>query len=546
MGTPLDNTWLAANPKDDATEDAQIAVAEGGVWGGRSVANFNKIKTKERIICDDNTTVAELNAFLLYIADNDVGTAEVSGRLNTDAQVLFKPTAGRTGFADDEPATKMIRGDLHLQAASAFAAPDGLMKIDGFRWGKWDGTLSANGEGNLNIGTRTTRSCFKLERTANGRFKGFRPRYALGHGVHINGDTGLNTGLTRIDSLLSQYCGTVHSGSVAYRYQTAWSRDSRTGIAGAATQREILNTTTMPPVGIDENYLYLYLDGEVHHVQSVDRVNDQVTVYPWVKTTSSEAVAATWAWGASLLDTGNDGGLLVVDQLNSFFTGIGHIGDSLYGSRIQQAIAQGCTIGTVLGGSQSRVHLSHNCSQLYNELNDVHILLASQSVREAKFESAQETRLYAIKECFLPLQANDTKAPNIGAVFQGVEISVEGGTYKGRRYKPTGQKYPTSLEVHIGKEPVNPSLHSNSFIFHLQAFDEDGSDLVGYDYETIRCYGTADSGIPTGSYTFNRPGASTINGTDGSVVFSTFTKPPIFNISYNRANDNFIVSNIAE
>lgn len=471
---------------------------------------------------------ARVQAFFDYITANDVGTAHISGDYDVDGQLIFGPASGST-------ATKTIVGSPIFTASAAFT--DTMLLIRGFDYSQWIGRPKFVGVGGTTYSTRGNTRAVDIIRCGRTRFDGFSLTHFLEDGVRIDG-TADNSSLCDVGVIRAVGCG---SGPGVTGLSATWSNEVQSGGTGSALQRSQIDVTALPDASIDESTVLVEIDGALHYVYSIDRVNDRLSIFPWIPSTATPG-SLKYIYGAALHLDGGDASVIGYSAIDAVNGGFGLLSASLYGPEGARVVAQACSVGLGIGRTPTSTHSGCKIGALYSELNTFDVGKITALNAGTEIGIAYATSLGKMAHCGIARLSSDAyNITEAAPPMLGLSIVSEGTKYESRALMRPGQLTNSSTSMPIGGPPLNRDYHTAGDLVVNLSWNDDEHYISGYSYDTLKIFGTGSGAAPAGEITFAASG-STVNG-GASGVFSGLTKPANFLVMYDISRDVFEVVN---
>jgi hypothetical protein len=479
---------------------------------------------------DGSTDDAEaLQDFFDYIADNDVGTANMTGSFLTSAALTIGPSSGTSE-------TRHFSGRMSITATAAIDVVVSLKNLD---YAVWDGILEVTGVGGASPATRTCTTGIKTA-DGNNRFKigGLAVHTFKGWGIFINSDSGaVNQNASTYGLLRASSCGSSYqSGSAITGSPANFSARTDAGSSGSLGQSSLLTVDVLPETWIDSTVgthpHCIYYSGRAYYILAVDRGASTITVFPWLVDAATTG-AFNYVTGGGIHVYGGNAGQLSVDAVDVSNSAFGYIQSAIYGSDVANLQSQSNVIGLALGAHVGGGMWGGTFDHPYFEINLIDILKITQAAPPTFSCTLVAPTFSDGLEKMQPLVARTTAGnwTPTGNNFRGVSGFGEfGGSYEKAADSLQTSTYGFALDRPDKSLRIHRST-SNSVTIALSA-DDDLNAVYGYDSGEFCLSGTGSTGQYTGTLTFDPPSGETINGgvADATLAFAGFYGPAVFKI----------------
>lgn len=475
-------------------------------------------------VTDDTAAV---QAFFNYISSNKAQFAQAGGKFAISSGVTLGPSSGLI-------ATLYINGDMELVALNAIETMLTLRNCGGTSGALvWDGKVTCIGMGGTSYASRTCVRGVFASGVARAKFGGFRFRYFSQGGLEISSSVSSNNEAD-FGFVQAYNCG---SGNASGSLTANWSSPVNSGSSGSTSQRTVINVDVLPPTNVMSNVAVL-IGGKAYYVYNIDTINSKITVYPWVDSTLTSG-SLTYIFGGGVVMIGGDSGIMKFEGIDALNCGQCVRISSLYGPVIKAIVAQSCGAGIAVGETPSAAMVTASIDGYYCEGNTIDLFRVSRGSNGVNIHSTYGFDYSKIQETDAArLSTNDIFYGSSGSLLN-YSILDRGNYFS---YEKESNNYNAStLSFDVNKPCVNIMYKRNSATINLVAFDVHKNRAFGYNSGSLTYIGTGAGYGPTGSFTFVPPSGTTVNG-GSSAVFSTFTKPVTFNVFYDIAAANFIVS----
>lgn len=338
---------------------------------------FNKLRVitpyvfgaKGDRVTDD--TVA-IQAFWNYLATNLVETADVTGDFVISADISANTGTGGTIAWKDKPNyVQNIIGHMTLRP-NGYSSQNAVLQFDGFRDTDFNGKFSIICPGSSNYSTRKNDVGVAFNNCTRLKSCHIVVWYAAGRAVVVSG----NTSVTDIGSIDAWYCGATAAATNANNIALQTPTYVHTGTSGNTLQRtEITVAAGSIPRALQEDDFVLFFNSSTKYseakiIRGVDRVNNKITVFPWVYT-SEESMTPYYVIGGGFYSVGGDTSAMKIGRLSSVSCGVSCNAQSLYPVSIFNHVTQYCGIGFASGKSASEGGVTTNMYCEANGLNDL-------------------------------------------------------------------------------------------------------------------------------------------------------------------------------
>lgn len=527
----LTNGDIVKNTTDGNTNDPNVDM-EG--WELADAAlNTRKLK-RENVSVWDFFTPSELEeynsnkttfdahrpiqAFFDHVRDNDVGTAHCSGEFYTSQGLVFGDGTA-TGIK-----TKNVAGVIVLRALNSI---DIILDLRIGERKNWNGGVVTYGTGGTTYVSRTCRAGIYIgSRTERCNITRLEANNFYEVGVYAYNRSTLDN----IGSIVCRDCG---SGKKSVNYSLLSNYTAvNSGTASSVTQRSTLTVTELPPENLITQ-VHVIINDQPHYIYSIDRVNNTLEVYPWVDSAALSG-QLIYLFGGGVHLTGGDTSELNIGVIDVTRCSIGYNASNLYGAFVGELTAQACGFGLSIGAHPSGSVVGGVIGNLYCELNDSDLLVASTVISKFNILS---TKGFDTKKVKYVAPRNPSGA--ISPAF----ARLQGVTIDGYSFEKSPNNIidgSSSISFNIFQKHASLTTRKNIAIINLDEDTRGLNNLYGYDTGFINVVGTASSGSPSGTVTINPPSSATVNG-GSSAVFSGFSGVARFIVYYQVAANNFIV-----
>lgn len=320
-------------------------------------------------VTDD--TVA-IQAFWNYLATNLVETADVTGDFVISADISANTGTGGTISWKDKPNyVQNIIGHMILRP-NGYSSPNAVLQFDGFRDTDFNGRFSIICPGSSNYSTRKNDVGVVFNNCSRLKSCHIVVWYTAGRAVVVSGTTSVSD----IGSIDAWYCGATAAATGANNIALQTPMYVHTGTSGNTAQRtEITVAAGSIPRALQEDDFVLFFNASTKYseakiIRGIDRVNNKITVFPWVYT-SEESMTPYYVIGGGFYSIGGDTSAMKIGRLSSVSCGVSCNAQSLYPVSIIKHITQYCGVGFASGkgASEGGVTTSMYCEA--NGLNDL-------------------------------------------------------------------------------------------------------------------------------------------------------------------------------
>lgn len=300
-----------------------------------------------------------------------------------------------------------------------------------------------------------------------------------------------------------------------------WSNKVENGLSDFS-QRTTINVDVLPPqLDSDSTILVANINNEPYKIESVDRINKTITVFPKIDNNLTSGQLYYVGGGAFAVDGANSN-CVKVDLLSAVSSGIGCYNRSFYDLQISRLVSEANGIGYAHGKISTQVLKTVVINNFYNETDSwLDILNASLVTSGSNINIVSSSGLN--EEFFKNVISYRLSNNTLEGLYGGVGLSNININEKNKSYlklpdnKTEVTKQELTLEV---CDPKNHVYRKNSWVFNLSC-NERHNRLYGWDSTLITVFGTGTNNKPTGEFTFKAPTGWTVNGV-ASVTLSDF------------------------
>lgn len=468
-----------------------------------------------------------LQRFFDAISAADVRTAVCDGDFAISAGIFIGPAAGSM-------LTLRIAGNATFRALNAI---DTMVTTRNCQGLVWDGKVIVLGTGSAAYSTRTCRIGLKVGDS------GLTSRMKFGH-IRIQFLSQVGLSLKQLSSLndmgdVQAYdCGSGMSAA-GQSLEASWSNKVDAGSSGSTGQTSRIDVTQMPPATV-ETPTMVVIGTNVHYVTATDVPNSRITLFPWIDTSLASGTLR-YLFGAGIYLQGSDASVLGLNQADVQRCGAGLWSAALYGPVVTRLVTQFCCAGMILGLSPSNAYVGTQVNGLYCEGNDFDVIRLTRAAIGANIVSEYAVDTSKFRYAGAPRTSANLLVYGTGAAFSTISFNRQGIYHQYLKQPENAQDAASSLTLDITAEPNwFRTFKRNSWTINL-SIPSTGLNLAfGYDTGTLVCLGTNTNGSPTGTFTFNPPLGSTVNGTT-VVTFTGFSGPAMFVIHYNYTTLDYTV-----
>lgn len=358
-----------------------------------------------------------VQAFFDYIAANDVGIANASGKFGTSKSILFAPVSASK--------TTMIEGYFKLQPLYNNFVGKMLFHFSPGRV-NWFGTIDLETLFYTYVNRQTDYGLQLGGGERGGSYCFIDTVKAGGHrefGIYA----GQVSSGTTIRSVEVHGNGSGHFDTrFSYPKTTISNRVDSEGATGQYTE---LTVSVLPPEGL--KFLEL-LVGDTHNrdvytVTNVDRVNNKIRIYPILDRTITTA-SVMYLYGAGLFLLGGDASVLNFDSIQASANSYGARFSCLYPPIVGSLVAQANCVSLGLGMTLSSASLGGSIDHMYTEANEIDFVRATTAPISFTFASDVTFDLNKVRILGdYRLTGSNNKSSNVG--LKGLS-----GTYDGHRF----------------------------------------------------------------------------------------------------------------
>ena len=473
-------------------------------------------------VVDGSESTAALQAFLDYVANTDLETANFECDTITNAQVSL------TGDGSTlRP--KCMNWIGHMKLSPSVDLEPAIF-FNNCLQVAWSGILEVEGGGAAFSG-RTITNGVEFRTCARMYMSNIIVQGCKRIGVDFSDTDASNKNMMRIDKISATWCGSNPTAS-AFELNAAYTGSSDAGSSGSTSQRTTLTGMTVPP---EVRVLDLVsISGYLYLVTAVTATTTEI--YPWIDSTHAASGTAEFIIGAGVNAIGGDSGEVGISTLDVTGCGAGIRDAALYGSSVDVFVSQNCGVGIALGLATANSHLGGSFGYSYYEANTYDIVKISSDTQEGYINTSGT---FNIDKCLTISAARlIDNTFNIGRKINGVTIG-----YNGNNVVSVNDEIGKVTSVSLSNESAERS-HSetiaNTMTFNLTHSDK-YCELFGYNTVTATCLGTGGSNEPVGTLTFNPEGTWSIDGAalGASKVITGLTKPLVIKFVADMNNKNW-------
>ncbi len=461
-----------------------------------------------------------------YYADWTINAA-ISG------QFIFGPTAYPNLIKNR---VYHYGGKLRIQQLTATFE---TMRVQFLNYVYGDLSITVFGIGNSNFASRTCAVGVYFTNCSIASFTSVKAWYFWLAGGIAYGDTGNDTTVISLNlgSVSAEQCGSGYND--ASSLTANWSLPVNSGGAQSGGQRTQLTVDALPDATIEtyqaigDQQLHVWLNGYLYFVWSIDRVNNTISVFPWIDSTIGSTGTLLWVIGAGLWTLGNNSSTVTVTSLNTKRNGRGLGIAGLYGPRITAGNPSYNRVGVMIGRLPTSAHLGTSLDGLYTEGNGLDYCINGDIGGTFNFSigSTTEIDIHKVRQIGVQASRRADNSINVGTISdwngdKNSTIVANGKTLWTHDHGLTAPAQSSRAFNDHGQPPRILTQYTNTQSVFLKVLGSgEYNRLFGYKGSTWRYVGTGANGAPTGTITFNPPAGGTINGGAVGVAaaFSTFT-----------------------
>lgn len=432
-----------------------------------------------------------LQAFFNYITKNRAHLAVCAGDFFSSHPLnITYSTSDLVGI------TRNVIFNANIKGMGTGANRD-LLTITGGRKAVFTGNLElwgrVTGEG---YSGRTWSNGLKVNNCRGLQLKwSYNARYFKRWAVDGTSESG-NNNFVEYGSVGAYLCGS-RRGDVTLNFSAV----NNTGSADSEKQRSVLTVDKDISQNINNFGSYLVINNEFYLI--VSATTTDVTIYPWITTTTSGS-AELIAGGCARI-FGNDSNIQKFSLIEAGSCAIAYLDQSFYSGTQQRISSTSCVIGEVRGGEPGSKLFCSTSMTSYFESNEVDIMSHSSADSSALFTNPIEISFNKIKQL---CPKNEAGVSSIAAVFKPAVL------LKGRLIKALA---------------VNRTDSTSSSTISAKNGDEDyklnGTTTVTLtkDADMLRLFALSDVSfvsMNTAALTFKCETGFTINGSSSDLVLS--------------------------
>jgi hypothetical protein len=469
-----------------------------------------------------------IQAFFDYISSVDVGVAVCDGSFLVSSGIFIGPSTGTMK-------TLSIMGSPTFTASGAI---DTVVTMRNCQDLFWSGVVSAIGTGSNSYVSRTCRVGIKIG--DNGTVSrmtlgGLVARKFNQVGVSVRE---LST-LSDLGNIRVSDCGSGYSSS-GYSLEGTWNTKVDTGTSGSTGQLSTITVNVLPPSMDASQPTFIIINGQPYYVSSVDAVNMKLSVFPWIDTSLSSG-SFRYLFGGGVYTSGGDAGILGIGMVDAVRCSVGLHTDALYGMIASRVVTQFCGVGFAVGGSPSGAAVTFQINGIYCENNDFDLLRVTRSKIGGHIVSEYAFNFGKVAWVTAPRSSANALLGSTGGALSSIIIDSIGVSHSHSKSPMNLADGGSTLALNIFESPNwSKIFRKNSWSVNLATPDSTKNNCFGYDAATLVCIGTGTGGKPTGTFTFNAPVGSTVNGLS-TTTFTGFTGPAVFYIYYVFSSSDYEV-----
>ena len=464
-----------------------------------------------------------LQQFFDYISQNDVGVAYCSGEFYVTSNLILG------GSTNSGTKTKKIIGNLKLQAKNAIEEMLTVQTLSDFSWTGW---VEVVGIGSVAYSTRTCRTGVKIGdayTASRCKFEKIIARSFYEFGVACP----KLTTLTNVGEVRCYDCGSGKN-TANYSLTSAFSNPVNTGVAANLNQYTTIDVDELPPENLYTN-LKVMIGTDYYYVNSIDRVNKKLNVFPWVSSTNTETTLR-YVFGGAVLVQGSDSSVLNIDYIDATRCSQILVSTALYAPVVNKIVGQYCGVAISLGLSLSSACVGGACYGLYNEAGDcdfMRVTRANINYTLVGFVASADK----FRNISAP-RSNDNDISILYDNFEGLTY-INGGVYT---FNARTNHSAATIALDLTKPSARDVFgYGDNKEIILYASQAKVLKQWGYQHKRAVVIGNGLNYRPTGIVKFTAPSGYTVNG-QSQVEFSKFNSIAGFDVYLQYNTTNFVVS----
>jgi hypothetical protein len=487
----------------------------------------------------DGTTddTVALQAFFDYITANKYVNVYCDGNFGISSTVII----GNTALSSNLIKTRYIAGSPSFIALNDFGSSQ-MVWFKNTAFLHWGGQIKVTGTGGSDFSTRGCDVGIKV-----GGVGTSASRMKIG-GTECRAFA--QVGLWSADWTFYNDYGIVSNTFVGAGSPFATNNPSATisgktdtGTASSGGQRTVIDVDILP-ITDSATPVLAVIDGEVYQVRDIDSGATQISVFPWVDSTSV-STAIAYVYGAGLYINSSNSAGVTCSAVDSLVCGVGTWFDVLYGPVLNMVTTESSFAGLCISSEPAQACIGYSVIGFYNENNTFDILKHNNGISNVHdggvIMSTYETEFSKIASTAAPRLADNSRQISRASLSDLTII----GAGSVNEYLTIGSNIAEAagtISKSFTEKPKHLVLLRDSLTVNITEPDLALNLLYGYGYDTITLQSSGNvNSCPSGPVTFNPPAGYTVNGA-ASTVFSDFCYAPTFSVNLDVENTNFIIS----
>ncbi|QMP81465.1 tail fiber protein [Escherichia phage vB_EcoM_APEC] len=477
--------------------------------------------------------------FFNYIVANDTRVAYCSGDFVTSQDLLLGSGSAKT---------KLLFGNASFKALNAI---DTVLNINAGSDFEWVGMITTTGTGSTGSNSYNSRTCRVGVQISSPGKASPRNKYTAitannfkEFGVFANGVASLSS----LGFIRSSNCGSGKK-TAGYSLTSNFSNATNSGSSGSVSQLTTLDVDTLPSSDLasaNTNTLPLQaiINGTPYYIQSIDRVNNKITIFPWIEPSITSGTL-TYMFGGAVCVNGRDSSVLGIEMIDAVNCGAALVSGALYPPVVERIVSQVNGAALVLGQNPASAMIGGSVGTLYCENNDFDLIRVTRS--KLSFNILNTVAFNMNKVGFACATRSTSGSYSAFAHLKGINIFENGVPVQ---YQRSSASLPSQATCDV-TDPNN-----SDFIFNggatastitLGTPNDNYANLFGIYKKRVIVYGTGPNNRPstvnftvadTANYTINAAGTTTTS-------YSGFDGFAVFDIIYRSDTKRFLISQVS-
>lgn len=480
-----------------------------------------------------------LKEFSDYIITNDVRVAYCSGDFALSQALVH---------GSGSSATKVVLGNVTFRALNAI---DTLFNINAGSDFTWLGMITAIGTGSSGSNSYNSRTCrvgVQISSTGKAsprnKYTAITANNFKEFGVFVNGVGSLSS----LGYVRSSNCGSGKS-TAGYSLTSSFSNPVNSGSTGSTGQLTVLDVVELPSSDIVSTTtntlpLHVIINGSTYYVQSIDRTNNKISIFPWIDPSVVSGIL-TYMFGGAVCVNGGDSSVLGVEMIDAVNCGAALVSGALYPPVVERIVSQFNGAALVLGQNPSSAMIGGSVGELYCENNDFDLIRVTRA--QLSFNIFNTVAFDMAKVAFSCAPKSTAGVSTSSNNLIGIPIYKDGVLIQYQRNSATLPSLP-------GCDVTNPN--NSDFIYNagstaatiiLTIPNDYYANLFGIYKKRVVVYGSGAGNRPA-SVTFNLADSTNYTIDSAGVItkyFDGFEGFAVFDIIYRSNTKRFFISQVS-